>query len=217
MEGYTKQSMLTFFPDLDIATVFARKLGLDGAQAWDDVLLIEELLVRVRLPVEVLAIAFNILSKLAKQPNADILLQSLPLDALILTTLSLASIHTSDQPLPASYLARHVAPGPMTAMDVDMANIFVLSALDWRIHDCTEREAITAALRTFERREPPCFVPNFDLELYEEPYMKPEPLCLGMTERHGSGEAHWDNGQLTPGASTSCSVVAEFDHLLPLL
>ena len=65
-------------------------MGLDGAQAWDDVLLIEELLVRVRLPIEVLAIAFNILSKLVKQQNVDTLLQDLPLDTLILSTLSLA-------------------------------------------------------------------------------------------------------------------------------
>jgi hypothetical protein len=179
--------------------------------------LIEDLLIRVRLPNEVLAIAFNILCKLVKHQGDETLLQGLPLDALILSTLSLASIHTSDQPIPASYLARHVAPGPMTAMDIDMANISVMSALDWRIHDCTEGEAITAAMRTFERREPSddieCREPPShisDWVSYEEPYMKPEPLCLGMAERHSSGEAHWDNGQLTPGASTSCSVVAEF-------
>jgi hypothetical protein len=185
-------------------------LGLDGPRAWDDVLLIEELLVRVRLPNEVLAIAFNILCKLAKQQNVETLLQGLALDALILSTLSLASIYTSDQSLPASYLARNVAPGPMTAMEIDMANISVMSALDWRIHDCTEDKKIIAALRTFERREPPHYVHVPDLVQYEEPYMKPEPLCLRMAERHSSGEAHWDNGQLTPGASTSCSVAAEF-------
>jgi hypothetical protein len=168
------------------------------------------LLVRVRLPNEVLAIAFNILCKLVKQQNVEKLLQGLALDALILSTLSLASIYTSDQPLPASYLARNVAPGPMTAMDIDMANISVMSALDWRIHDCTEGQQITAALRTFERREPPHYVPDLIQEHYQEPYMKPEPLCLRMADRHSSGEAHWDNGQLTPGASTSCSVAAEF-------
>ena len=193
-------------------------MGLDGAQAWDDVLLIEELLVRVRLPIEVLAIAFNILSKLVKQQNVDTLLQDLPLDTLILSTLSLASIYTNDHPLSASHLARNVAPGPITAMDIDMANIAVMSALDWRIHDCTEGATIIAALRTFERREPPHYVHVPGLVQYEEPYMKPEPLCLRMAERHSTGEAHWDNGQLTPGASSSCSVAAEFEHsFLPLL
>lgn len=193
-------------------------MGLDGAQAWDDVLLIEELLVRVRLPIEVLAVSFNILSKLVKQENVDTLLRSLQLDALILSTLSLASIYTNDHPLSASYLARNVATGPITAMDVDMANIAVMSALDWRIHDCTDGATIVAALRLFERREPPHYVPSLDHEPYQEPCLKPEPLCLRMIDRHSSGEAHWDNGQLTPGASSSCSVAAEFEHsFLPLL
>ena len=186
-------------------------------------MLIEELLVRVRLPIEVLAISFNILSKLVKQQNFDTLLRSLHLDALILSTLSLASIYTNDHPLRSSYLARNVATGPITAIGIDMANIAVMSALDWRIHDCTEGAAILAALRLFERREPPHYVPNLDHEHYQEPCLKPEPLCLrmtGMTNRHSSGgEAHWDNGQLTPGASSSCSVAAEFEHssFLPLL
>jgi hypothetical protein len=222
MQGNPSRSILTFFTDLDIATVFARELGLDGAQAWDDVLLIEELLVRVRLPIEVLAIAFNILSKLVKQQNVDTLLQRLPLDALIISTLSLASIYTNDSPLSASHLARNVAAGPMTAMDIDMANISVMSALNWRIHDCTEGETIITALRMFERREPPHYVPDLVQEHYQEHYqepcLKPEPLCLRLTDRHTSGEAHWDNGQLTPGASSSCSVAAEFEHtFLPLL
>jgi hypothetical protein len=166
----------------------------------------------------VLAIAFNILSKLVKQHNVDTLLQGLQLDTLVLSTLSLASIYTSDRPLSASHLARNVAPGPLTAMDIDMANIAVMSALDWRIHDCTEGATIVSALRAFERREPPHYEPNMAQEAYHEPCLKPEPLCLRLTDRHSSGATHWDNGQLTPGASSSCSVAAEFEHsFLPLL
>lgn len=165
-----------------------------------------------------LAISFNILSKLVKQQNVDTLLQGLQLDTLVLSTLSLASIYTNDHPLSASHLARNVATRPVTAMEIDMGNIAVMSALDWRIHDCTDGAKIVSALRLFERREPPLYVPNLAQEPYQEPCLKPEPLCLRMTDRHSSGEAHWDNGQLTPGASSSCSVMGEFEHsFLPLL
>lgn len=173
--------------------------------------------VRVRLPIEILALSFNIVSKLVKQQNLEILLQDLPLDLVILSTLSLASIYTNDHPLSVSHLARAVATGPTTAKQIDKANIAVMSALDWRIHDCSEGATIVQALRLFERREAPVYVPNLAQELYEEPYLKPQPLSL-RTNDNDHGDARWANGQITPGASASCSVVQETEpSFLPLL
>lgn len=169
---------------------------------------------RVRLPIEILALSFNIVSKLVKQQNLETLLQDLPLDLVILSTLSLASIYTNDHPLSVSYLARAVATGPTTGKQIDEANIAIMAALDWRIHDCSEGAAIVRALRLFERRGPPVYVPNLAQELYEEPCLKPQPLCF----RTNDGDTRWANGQVTPGASSSRSVMQDCEpSFLPLL
>jgi hypothetical protein len=208
---------LTPFPDLDIATVFARELGLDGARAWDDILLMEELFVRARFPIEVLALSFNILSKLVKQQTVDTLLTDLSLELIILSTLSLASIHTSDHPPSPAYFARHVSATPTTAKQINKATKAVMTALDWRVHDCSEGATIVSTLRRFERREPPLYIPHLAQTLYEEPYLKPQPLCFNLVEQ-SNGDSVWANGQLTPGASTPCSIVPDFENsFLPLL
>jgi hypothetical protein len=208
---------LTLSTDLDIATVFARELGLDGARAWDDILLMEELFVRARFPIEVLALSFNILSKLVKQQNIGALLTDLSLELIILSTLSLASIHTSDHPPSPAYLARHVSVTPITGKQINKTTLAVMTALDWRVHDCSEGATIVSTLRRFERREPPLYEPHLAQNIYEEPYLKPLPLCFNLVEQ-SNGDSVWANGQLTPGASTSCSIVPEFENsFLPLL
>lgn len=209
--------LLTSFSDLDIATVFARELGLDGARAWDDILLMEELFVRARLPIEVLALSFNILSKLIKQQTIDALITGFSLERIVLSTLSLASIHTNDHPPSVAYFARRVSTTPTTGKQIDQANITIMSALDWRVHDCSEGATIVSTLRLFERRQPPVYVPHLVHDLYDEACMKPQPLCFDLEGRI-SGGATWANGQMTPGASSSCSVLPEFENsFLPLL
>ena len=214
LEEETTQANI--FADLDVATVFARELRLDGPQAWDDILLMEEIFVRAQLPIEVLALSFNIMSKLVRQQVIDILLQDLSLNHVVLATLSLASIHTNDHSPSPSYLARHVSVTPATGKQVDNATIAVMTALDWRVHDCSEGAAILSTLRLFERREPaPFHASHLAYDLYDEPFLKPQPLCFDMVARGGT---RWANGQLTPGASSTCSVVPEFENsFLPLL
>jgi hypothetical protein len=206
------------FADLDIATVYARELRLDGPQAWDDILLMEELFVRARLPIEVLALSFNILSKLVKQKAIDDLLRNTSLELLILATLSLASIHTNDHPPSPSCFARQVSVTPTTGKQVSEATLAIMTALDWRVHNCSEGATIVSTLRLFERREPPLYAPQSMQDIYDEPFLKPQPLCYNMADRSNAGEAQWANGQLTPGASSTCSAVQEFENsFLPLL
>jgi hypothetical protein len=206
------------FADLDIATVFARELRLDGARSWDDILLMEELFIRARLPIEVLALAFNILSKLVKQQAVDALLQDTSLNLLILSMLSLASIHTNDHPPSPSYFARYVSATPTTGKQISQATLAAMTVLDWRVHDCSEGATIVSTLRLFERREPPLYAPHLLQDLYDEPFLKPQPLCFKMADRSNAGGAQWANGQLTPGASSTCSVVQESENpFLPLL
>jgi hypothetical protein len=212
------RSLTDLFSDLDIAIVFARELGLDdGAKAWDDILLMEELFIRARLPIELLALSFNIVSKLVKQQTFDALLRDLSLELIVLSTLNLASIYTSDHPPSVSCLARNVSVAPTTGKQIDRATATIMSALDWRLHDCSEGATIVSTLRRFERREPPIFVPHSTQTLCDEPFTKPQPLAFDITPQNG-GEAQWSNGQMTPGASASCSVVPEFENsFLPLL
>jgi hypothetical protein len=175
----------------------------------------EEIFVRAQLPIEVLAISCNIMSKLVKQQVIDVLLQEISLNTLVIATLSLASIHTNDHSPSPSYLARHVSVTPTTGKQIDQATIAVMTALDWRVHDCSESAAILSTLRLFERRGPPIHTPPLAHDLYNEPFLKPQPLCFDMAHRSGT---QWANGQLTPGASSTCSVVPDFENsFLPLL
>jgi len=175
----------------------------------------EEIFVRAQLPIEVLALSFNIMSKLVKQQVIDVLLQDFSLNLVVLATLSLASIHTNDHSPSPAYLARHVSVTSTTGKQVDEATIAVMTALDWRVHNCSEGAAILSTLRLFERREPPLYTPSLTQDLYDEPFLKPQPLCFSMAVR---GETQWANGQLTPGASSTCSVVPELENsFLPLL
>lgn len=180
--------------------------------------MIEDLLVRARLPIEVLAIAFNILSKLVKQPAMDSTLQSPSLDLLVISTLSLAAIYTNDHPPSSSHWSRNVALGTATAKQIDAAIMAIMEALDWRIHSCSEDVAVVAALQLFERRGVPTAVSTSAQEIYEEPCLKPQPLSLNLIGRSSSGEARWDNGQLTPTTPSACSELEEFRAVfLPLL
>ena len=179
--------------------------------------MMEELFIRAQLHMEVMALSFNIISKLVKQQHIDTLLKDISLDLLILSALSLSSIHTHDHPPSVSYLARNVSVTPVTGKQIDAANIAVMSALGWRIHDCSDGAALAKTLRLFERRDPPLYVPTLAHGLYDEPYLKPQPLCLKVAD-HNTGEAQWSNGLLTPGVSSTNSVVPEFENsFLPLL
>jgi hypothetical protein len=140
---------------------------------------------------------------LVKQQVVDILLQDFSLNLLVVATLSLASIHTNDHSPSPSYLARHVSVESTTGNQIDQATIAVMTALDWRVHDCSEGAIILSTLRLFERREPPFHASHLAHDSYDEPFLKPRPLCLDMAVR---GETQWANGQLTPGASSTCSV-----------
>lgn len=177
----------------------------------------EELFVRARLPIEVLALSFNILSKLVKQQTIDALLTDLSLELIVLSTLSLASIHTNDHPPSRASFARRVSVTPTSAKQINQATITIMSTLDWRVHDCSEGANIVSTLRLFERRQPPLYVPHLVHDLYDEACMKPQPLCFDLEARIGGG-ATWANGQMTPGASSSCSVGPECENaFLPLL
>lgn len=180
--------------------------------------MIEDLLVRANLPIEVLALSFNILSKFVRRPTLEVsTLKDLPLDLLIVATLSLASIYTNDHPPSSSHWASEVAIGSMTGKQIDETSLAIMSALDWRIHDCSDGASLVQALRLFERRDLQPSLQSQPLEHFEEPCLKPKPLCLKIVARNDDA-ACWVNGQLTPGNSSTCSALE--DHrtsFLPLL
>lgn len=177
--------------------------------------MIEDLLVRANLPIEVLALSLNILSKFVRRPTLDVsTLKDLPLDLLIVATLSLASIYTNDHPPSSSHWASEVAIGSMTGKQIDKTSLAIMSAVDWRIHDCSDGASLVQALRLFERRDLQPSLQSQPLEHYEEPCLKPKPLCLKIAARNDDA-ACWVNGQLTPGNSSTCSALE--DHRTPFL
>lgn len=164
-----------------------------------------------------LALSFNILAKVVKQPVLETPLKDFSLDILIVSSLSLASIYTNDHPPSSSHWAHSVAMGPVTGKHINAASTAMMSTLDWRIHDCSDVASIKQAVRRFERRDLPSRTVNVAQELYEEPHLKPQPLCLKIDERN-SRETRWSNGQLTPGSQSSFSISeAAHKSFLPLL
>ncbi|OQN96459.1 hypothetical protein B0A48_17515 [Cryoendolithus antarcticus] len=153
--------------ELDIAAVFARELSGPGEPFWDDILAIEDLLLRAHMPIEIVALAFGILSKFLREPRAlseDKLGQPLA-GPLITATVSIATLFNSDHPPPTQYWATHVGQPPVVAKYLDRLELKVLEALDWRLLRLSRPDAIAETLRLFERRrEVPDSPPN-DVEL----------------------------------------------------
>ncbi|KAK6432929.1 hypothetical protein LTR95_010895 [Oleoguttula sp. CCFEE 5521] len=144
--------------ELDIATVFARELSAPAEPFWDDILAIEDLLLRAHMPIEIVALSFNILSKLLHKPppSSDSALEQPSAGPLITATLSIAAIFTSDHPPPTSYWVTHVSRPPVVAKDLDRLELQILEALDWRLLQLSRPESIARTLWRFElRRETP--------------------------------------------------------------
>ncbi|KAK6435664.1 hypothetical protein LTR95_008148 [Oleoguttula sp. CCFEE 5521] len=176
--------------DLDIAAVFARELSSPAEPFWDDILAIEDLLLRAHMPIEIVALALNILSTFLYEPSrlSDSVSSPLLTGPLITATLSIASIFTSDYPPPTSYWATQVCHPPTATNDLHRLELKVLDALDWHLLSLSRPEAIAMALRQFERRRETPDLVQLDADIVE-----PGKLDLFSD---GPGEARWADEQL---------------------
>nr|OQO28488.1 hypothetical protein B0A51_03300 [Rachicladosporium sp. CCFEE 5018] len=178
--------------ELDISAVFARELSGPAEPFWDDILAIEDLLLRAHMPIEIVALAFSILSKFLRGPRSfsENTLEQPSAGPLITATLSIATIFTSDHPPPTQYWATHVCQPPVVAKYLDRLELKVLEALDWRLLPLSRSDAIAGTLRLFERRREVTDSPPHDVG-----FVKLDQMDFSIDECAVVG---WANGQLTP-------------------
>lgn len=188
--------------DLDIATVLARECAAhrSGTPLWEDILAIERLLLQARLPMEVLAVSLDILSRLSNTVSEDSPIAALPLRSVAASAMCLASICTDDHPPPASWWDKHLDLAVDSGPHTDSVNRTVLEALDWRLHECTSPVAINVAMRRFERRDPLTTYSHVLERAVTAVVEDARPLAL-VLQTPSLGDAVWCHGQLTPDDS----------------
>ena len=180
--------------------------------------MIERMLLRAELPLEVLALAFNILAGLDCHSLPLGSFCSAPNDLVVVTALSLAVSYTSDFPPTARYWSRQVCDGAWTPNRIDKTTLQVYAELGWRLHQYSAPDAIRRAMEELTRptlfstlvirsHRPPSPCGNTDLAL-------PKSVKL-LSDRTATS---WESGQITPdGTPPSCGFVGVENRFLPLL
>lgn len=209
--------MLTYLA-YRIAGLFAEHASIGVEFSDIDIRMIERMLLRAELPLEVLALTFNILNGLDCRSLPLGSFYSAPNDLIVVTALSLAVSYTSDIPPTARYWSRHVCDGMWTPIRIDKTTLQVYAALGWRLHSYSAPDAIQKAMaelvtpapvRTLAiRSRPPTNAFGYPNSIV------PEPVKLRI---EGTGTV-WENGQITPdGSPTDCGYVSVENRFLRLL
>ncbi|KAK3699270.1 hypothetical protein LTR37_016513 [Vermiconidia calcicola] len=129
-----------------IARTFAHQAISEVAQSESNISLVEGVILRARLPPEVLALAFNILVRLNRCSLPTDSLHSTPVDLLVVSTLSLAASYTHDHPPSLLHWSRYVCGRAWTTARIDETNLLVMSLLDWRLHESSSAGALDDAM-----------------------------------------------------------------------
>lgn len=192
-----------YLEELDIATVLAHESANSYPTAqplWDDILAIESMLLRARLPMEILAMSHNMLCKLGNTLSLDSDLSELPVQLLVASTIYLASAFMDDHPLSPAWWNSQLPSRPQPAPRVDKVSRMILEALGWRLHDLCSPPAIAVSMRRFERRSPLSAPPKAEgiFERAAQPIVEEaRPLAL-VLQTASHGDARLQNGLLTP-------------------
>ncbi|KAM3423893.1 hypothetical protein BST61_g1288 [Cercospora zeina] len=129
-----------------IANAFAREAALETRPSPQDADAIHSILVRADLPLEVVAVAFNMIS--APRMSSCTLSGYTP-DLLTVAALSLVVSYTDDHaPLPAWY-SRYVCRHAHSPQRINSTALELFAALDWRLHSFTTHDAYGRALTAF--------------------------------------------------------------------
>ncbi|KAK5135678.1 hypothetical protein LTR08_004979 [Meristemomyces frigidus] len=122
-----------------ITLLFATATCAFAIPAACETQLIHALLLRARLPVEILALAYNIVQRFhAVKPFSA----SHAADLLTVAALALAVTYTDDHAPRSSWWAWTVCDGLWNARDVDGVVLEVLAAMDWGLHGLCAPEAL---------------------------------------------------------------------------
>ena len=107
---------------------------------------LHHILVNADLPLEVIAIAFSMLSFLEADTRS---LVECPPDLLVLAALSLAVSYTDDHAPGPSWYSNHVCKGTHTARRIDQVTLELLATLDWHICRFATLNAYESAMIAF--------------------------------------------------------------------
>jgi hypothetical protein len=134
-----------------IAMALAREVTCDDDEElnFEASTLVRGILLRADLPLEVIAMALNILSALRALDLSSPPAFACAGDLLVVAALSLAvSCHDDCPPQPA-WWSRHVCDGRWSASRVDQTALEVLDLLDWRLHRFSAPHALSHAMSRF--------------------------------------------------------------------
>lgn len=168
--------------------------------------MIQDMLQRVLLPLDLLALSLNILGRY--QSHSTLLqndVPTVPSDLLAVAAFALARSYTSDHPPRSSYWSRRVCYHHWSAQKIDATIIHVLETIDWRLHDLTTSEALATAKERLQP-SPPAPVQKSLLDAIDS---KHPALRITIDD----STACWVNGQLTPDSSPD-SIVPQPDTSL---
>lgn len=131
---------------LHTATVLT-KLASTGYEPSDvDIDMVEAILDRSRLPLEIIAVAFNILDALNCNSLPVESFDSAPNDLLVVCALRLASSYMLDHAPSILAWSSEACAKTWTKRRIERTSIQVLCALDWRLHRFGSPQAIESAV-----------------------------------------------------------------------
>jgi hypothetical protein len=196
------------------ASLLVEVAGAQISTELQDVEAIRRILLRAKLPREIVAIALNILSALESRllpSDPGMVLSS---ELLVVAAFTLASAYTSDHPPSYTHWSQRVCNGNWTAAEIDRTALNIMSSLGWRLHDLSSASAIDEALSRLDHYIPVSPTKLGEATVGECDVTGSNPilprLCVNGTN------ISWVNGQLTPEETPTTVVVVE-DRYLKLL
>lgn len=109
------------------------------------------ILSRARLPREVIAMAYNILSDLEGRDRTTYSFHLAPPGLLATAALTLAAAYMHDRPPSFSHWSRAVCDSRWSPGRIDKTALLIMAAHDWRLHPFSSPSAIESARATFNR------------------------------------------------------------------
>jgi hypothetical protein len=172
---------------------------------------IQEILLRAKLPREIVAIALNFLSALENRVLSQDPCMTLSSELLLVAAFSLASAYTSDRPPSYTHWSQRVCDGNWTAAEIDRTALNIMSALGWRLHDLSSASAIHEALSRLDNH---ILASSTKLEeaTVGDCGMTGTKLILPQLCINGTNVC-WVNGQLMPGDTPTIAVAAKNQFL----
>lgn len=204
--------------DYHIARLFTGNASIGTGWSETDVRMIERMLDRAYLPLEVMAIAFNIICALECRSLPKRSFDFAPNDLIVVAALSLAVLYNEDRVPTPKWWSRNVCDRAWTPRRIDKTVLQIFAALEWRLYQYATPYAVQSALRAL-RCMPP--IRSLPLRHCEEVYA--DDICEELRGRElfrpgdKRDSACWVNGQITPNGTPPGAEYGDESRFLPLL